>query len=229
MSAPRYAVFFCPADNSELGLYGLQVLGRKADGHVPDRAFANCPDRQLALALTKTPAHYGFHATLKAPFHLAEQATEQQLLESVKMLASRQSAIALHTLEPRLLSGFMALTLSPQPQAISSLAEQCVKQFEPFRAPLSAEDICKRNPAQLSEQQREYLYQYGYPYVMNEFRFHMTLTGKVSADQHAVHINWLSKLYDAQLTKTPVLDRLAVFRQPDRETAFSRLVEFAFN
>jgi len=229
MSAPRYAVFFCPADNSELGLYGQQALGRSADGQVPDWAFANSPDRQLALALTATPAHYGFHATLKAPFHLAEQATEQQLLEAVEMLASRQSAIALHTLEPRLLSGFMALTLSSQPPAISSLAEQCVKQIERFRAPLSAEDIRKRNPVQLSEQQREYLYQYGYPYVMGEFRFHMTLTGKVSADLHALHIRWLNELYDTQLTKTPVLDRLAVFRQPDRETSFSRLVEFAFN
>lgn len=228
MSASRYAVFFCPDDNSELSSYGQQVLGRRADGQVLETAYTDCPDRQLALALSATPANYGFHATLKAPFRLAEQATEQQLLDAVETLANSQNVIVMQTLKPQLLSGFIALTLTPQPQAIASLADQCVKQLELFRAPLSQEDIRKRKPDKLSEQQKEYLYQYGYPYVMSEFRFHMTLTDKISPGQHDAHRQWLTELYDRKVIEAPVLDRLAVFWQPNRETAFTRLAQFAF-
>ncbi len=228
MSASRYAVFFCPDDNSELASYGQQVLGRRADGQVFETAYTDCPDRQLALAVSATPAHYGFHATLKAPFQLAKQMTEQQLLDAVETLADSQTVIAMQTLKPRLLSGFIALTLTPQPQAIASLAEQCVKQLEPFRAPLSQEDIRKRKPDTLSEQQKEYLYQYGYPHVISEFRFHMTLTDKISPGRHDEHRQWLTELYDRKVIEMPVLDRLAVFWQPNRETAFTRLAQFAF-
>ena len=229
MSAARYAVFYCPEDSSELGLYGQQVLGRSADGQVLESAYGDCPDWQQASALSATPAHYGFHATLKAPFHLAECVSEQQLLDAVETLACRQTVIAMQTIRPRLLSGFVALTLQPQSQAIATLAELCVTQFEPYRAPLSQDDILKRKPDQLTERQREYLYQYGYPHVMSEFRFHMTLSGQIVPGEHEEHVRWLTELFDKHVLKTPVLDRLAVFWQPDRETPFVRLAQFAFS
>ena len=228
MSTARYAVYYSPEDNSELALYGHQVLGRRGDSKALESAYSDCPDRQLAIALSATPAHYGFHATLKAPFHLAVHTNEQQLLDAVEALAHKQSVIPLQTLRPRLLSEFIALTLTPQPQAVAILAEHCVKQLEPFRASLSQEDILKRKPHQLTEQQRDYLYQYGYPHVLSEFRFHMTLTGQVLPAEHEAHVSWLTELYDRQVIEVPVLDRLAVFWQPNRETPFLRLAQFAF-
>ncbi|TKA95193.1 DUF1045 domain-containing protein, partial [Cereibacter changlensis] len=38
-------------------------------------------------------------------------------------------------------------------------------------------EIARRRPERLSPRQRGYLADWGYPYVMEEFRFHLTLTG----------------------------------------------------
>lgn len=227
MSA-RYAVFFCPEDSSPLAQFGQQVLGRSADGDTLSPRDTDFPDDQQAKALSATPAHYGFHATLKAPFELSAGSTERQLLGEVEVLARQQSVIAMPLLRPRALAGFMALTFDQQPDAITTLAQLCVRHFEPFRAPISESDILRRKPAQLSDRQREYLYQYGYPYVMNEFRFHMSLTGSMVPADHADYVNWLSERYDKLVREQPVLDRLAVFWQADRATPFTRLAQFSF-
>ncbi len=227
MSA-RYAVFFCPDDSTELALFGARVLHRYADGAQVASSADDYPDRQLASELSQTPAHYGFHATLKAPFQLADGFSEVQLLKAVQELAMQQLPISMLTLRPRLLSDFVALGFDAQPQAIAALAECCVIELEPFRAPLTSTDIAKRKPEQLTPSQRAYLSAYGYPYVLAEFRFHMTLTGAVEHASHQSYIDWLSSQYEKLVPNPPMLDRLAVFWQPDRQTPFKRIAQFAF-
>ena len=82
-------------------------------------------------------------------------------------------------LHPRVKSGFLALRFQQQPTAIKAFAMCCVEQFEPFRAPLSAYDIQRREPESLPPDQRDNLMRYGYPYVGDAFDFHMTLTGQL--------------------------------------------------
>ena len=222
----RYAVFFCPDDASDLAKFGYRVLGRTADGHNIALSNDDFPDRHLAASLSAIPAHYGFHATLKAPFRLSGDSTKAALLDAVERLACSQSSIVMHSLQVKMLSGFQALVFDPQPPSVANLAEQCVEQLEIFRAPLTDEDLRKRNPLHLSEIQRGYLGKYGYPYVMSEFRFHMTLTGPLHLTEHADYTHWLHELYRRLVPQTPVLDRLVVFWQPDRSTAFKRLAQF---
>ncbi|MFK8079904.1 MAG: DUF1045 domain-containing protein [Granulosicoccus sp.] len=227
MSA-RYAVFFCPDDASDLAAYGRQVLGRGADGSqfvAPNDGF---PDQHTWTELAATPAHYGFHATLKAPFHLAEGLSEEGLLTAVERLAMQQKCIIMQSLKPRVLSGFAALCFENQPPAVAELASQCVEQLELFRAPLTQADLNRRNPDQLNDSQRKNLFRFGYPYVMDEFRFHMTLTGTLQLSEHREYFNWLQKRFDSLVPDAPTLDRLAVFWQPDRKKAFTRLEEFLF-
>ena len=52
-----------------------------------------------------------------------------------------------------------------------------MKAFNAYRAPLSAADRERRIKAKLSPRQIELMDQWGYPYVLDEYRFHMTLTG----------------------------------------------------
>ena len=227
MSA-RYAVFFCPDDHSELAQFGNRVLGRNAKGDALAPVDGDFPDRAIAATLSQTPAHYGFHATLKAPFELAAHSSQLELLSHTEALASAQRPIALNGLRPRLLAGFMALAFDQQPSAVSALASECVQALEPFRSELTEADLIKRKPAQLSEQQKAYLFRYGYPYVLTEFKFHMTLTSKLGTSNYQDYFDWLITLFDQLVPATPTLDRLAVFWQPDRSVAFKRIAQFPF-
>ena len=228
MSA-RYAIFFSPEDSTPLADYGERVLGRTASGSAVGVSEDDYPDRTLAANLSETTAHYGFHATLKAPFHLREGQSVDTLLSAVEALAHGQSTIVMQTLEPRKLSGFAALMFANQPGAVQQLANECVEQLEGFRAPLTPEDIQRRKPDALSKQQQHYLHQYGYPFVMSEFKFHMTLTGLLDSATHTHYFAWLYTLYKRRIKSPPVLDRLSVFWQPDRKSRFTRLRQFPFD
>jgi hypothetical protein len=96
-----------------------------------------------------------------------------------------------------------------------------VTHFEPWRAALSTEDIDRRKPAQLGARQRQLLEQYGYPYVLDEFRFHMTLSSPVTNDSD--YLDWLQAAYRKSVTSTPSLDRLALCCQASRQQPFRRL------
>lgn len=227
MSA-RYSVYFAPADETPLATFGQRTLRRDVAGK-PFATFDNdYSDKHVAERLSATPAHYGFHATLKAPFSLNAESSESQLLADVEFFASQQSPILLDTLQPRKLDGFAALTLEPDSLLVNQLASDCVERFERYRAPLREADIRRKLNAGLNELQRDYLNRYGYPYVKSEFRFHMTLTGKLDVSIDLPYTHWLEEQYRALVPSPPTLDRLAVFFQADRESAFVRMAEFEF-
>jgi len=218
----RYALYFAPEAGSPLAEFGEAVLGRTATQARSADATGAYSDRQRWLALTTSPAHYGFHATLKAPFELAEGCSLDELKQQVAAFASTQSPIALPGLRPRRLSNFAALTLEHQPEALSSLAFRVVEAFEPWRRPLSDQDIERRKQQALSDRQLELLERYGYPYVGEEFRFHMTLSGPLG-EQDQDFVNWLQEFYARQLEGTPQLDQLAIYAQTSRSMPFIRL------
>jgi len=225
----RYAVYFSPDDASGLAGFGQRVLGLTADGDQVSASADDFPDRQLAADLSAAPAWYGFHATLKAPFALSDGAVESDLFNAVEHIARQQTSIVLTSLQVMRLSTFAALGFTTQPPAVGRLAAQCVEQLESFRAPLTDADLRKRNPDSLTDIQKSYLFRFGYPYVMDEFRFHMTLTGPMNFDGCDGYVDWLKTLYGRLVPEPPLLDRLAVFWQPDRETAFRRVAQFPFS
>lgn len=222
----RYAVYFSPDDTSPLASYGECVLGRTADGQRVAPSSNGFPDQQRAHSLAITPAHYGFHATLKAPFRLKPGMTEVQLLDAVEALACQFNPIPMESLAPGTLGSFVALCFEHQPLSITELAAGCVKTIEPYRAALTEEEFLRRQPKQLTDRQKNYLELYGYPFVLEEFQFHMTLTGKMDLAENTDYIEWLAHTYQAIVPDTPTLDRLAIFWQPDKASAFKRLAQF---
>lgn len=218
----RYALYFAPADDSPLAMFGNAVLGRTATQARTVDASSPIPDRQRWLALTKSPAHYGFHATLKAPFEMAEGRTIDALCEQLSTFASETSRVDLPDLQPRFLGCFAALTLEQQPAALSELAQSLVEGFEPFRQPLSASDMQRRKSQPLSTRQLQLLDRFGYPYVAEEFRFHMTLSGAIT-EQDQDYLIWLQDCYQRHGVKEPALDHVAIYSQSDRTVPFTRL------
>ena len=100
----------------------------------------------------------------------------------------------------RRIGRFLALVPGAPLDALSDLARDAVRTFEPFRAPLTEAEIARRRPESLSPRQRALLARYGYPYVMEEFRFHLTLTGplppgadRVEAAAQAWFAPWLDQ------------------------------------
>jgi hypothetical protein len=159
----------------------------------PDHACSNRPFRAWIAArfedLTTSPRRYGFHGTLKAPFSLAKDATEDALIAACTGFAKTVSPFDLKGLSVNQLGKFLALTPAQAEPDLEAFASLCVRQFEPFRAPLSAEDLDRRRQANLTPKQDAYVETWGYPYVFDEFRFHMTLSNKLETTRrlHSWH------------------------------------------
>lgn len=179
----RYAIYFAPAPNSPLTQDASQWLGRNAHsgellGPPPSLAL---PVEQWQM-LVGEPARYGFHATLKAPFELREDRTEEELVEAFETFAASSEPFDIPRVIVGQLGPFFALVPHALYPPLQTFAASVVEAFEPFRAPLSEADIARRRPERLTEAQRENLASWGYPYVMDEFRFHMTLTTQVDSE-----------------------------------------------
>jgi Protein of unknown function (DUF1045) len=178
MSA-RYAIYYAPQPDDPLSMEASRWLGRDAfSGDILIRPhLIELADLDLDI-LTADPRHYGFHATLKAPFELAVDQTEDALIAALVDFCGRYKAFDAN-MAPHALSHFIAFRLTSETVDMQALHEVCVRAFEPFRAPLTEADIARRRRANLSAIQDERLLSFGYPYIFEDFRFHMTLTGAV--------------------------------------------------
>ena len=180
-------------------------------------------------ALTQVPAKYGFHSTIKAPFELSADSTATELLTATESLCSSLAPVDLPDLCIRSTSASAHIALrGPQSESLLQLTAAVVSDLEDFRAPLMPADIARRRPESLSLRQRHYLDEFGYPFVFDEFNFHMTLTGPLDPVD-ADFIAWLEHRFEEMVPEAAAsLDRLAVYRQTSRETAFVRIAEFPF-
>ena len=169
----RYAIYHSP--DGAVGAFGAAWLGwdSRAACAVP---HPDIPGLDLP-AITATPRRYGFHATLKAPFRLAAGTTQAALRTALHDLATTHSPVTLPALRLTRLGNFLALTAAPPSQPLAALEADTVHSLERFRAALSETEIARRQPDRLSPRQRCLLDRVGYPYALEEFRFHFTLTG----------------------------------------------------
>jgi Protein of unknown function (DUF1045) len=211
---PRYAIYFVPAADSALYRFGAEALGYDCytgkDIGFPDPL----PVEQAAWRdLTGEPRRYGFHATLKAPFHLAKDTGESELAEEFQRLSRTIDSAPVFEPVVATLQGFVAIIPTAADAAIDRLAAACITAFDPFRAPLSADERSRRVIG-LSERQVGNLDRWGYPFVFDDFRLHLTLTGRLDADRQAAVLPFLRNRFAAAYGShlLPV-DRLALLRQ----------------
>lgn len=129
------------------------------------------------------PRKYGFHATVKPPFRLAERCTQADLVAAFTTHCAHSAPVTLDGLELAQLGRFLALVPTGDTQALNALAADTVRDLDAFRAALSDADLARRRASGLTPEQDALLLQWGYPYVMDQFRCHYTLSGKLPKAQ----------------------------------------------
>ncbi|RFC00730.1 hypothetical protein B5K08_00605 [Rhizobium leguminosarum bv. trifolii] len=217
----RYALYFSPPKDDPLTGAASLWLGRDA---FSDETYPAPEHERLDAAeqfeLTADPRRYGFHATIKAPFSLAASVTERDLMAVVEEFAARTEAFEIPELVLGQLGRFFALVPGSVHQPLQDFAAKVVRSFEPFRAAITEADMARRNPEKLSDSQRANLQRWGYPYVMEDFGFHMTLTGQVPEPRAAVMKTILTERF-ADFTGRPLtISGLAVFTEETRGAPF---------
>jgi ribose 1,5-bisphosphokinase len=176
----RYALYFAPHADLEWWQFGSHWLGRcAATGRELPQPDIGGVERAVFAALTAEPRRYGFHATLKPPFRLSRGAQLPDLVLALDRLCSAQASFCLPPLEVAELGGFLALLPSSRAPRIEALAAACLRGMDRFRAPMSAAELARRRRSPLSAREDELLRRWGYPYVLDRFRFHFSLTGSL--------------------------------------------------
>lgn len=222
----RWAIYLAPKMNGALARFGADWLGWDAQAGRPRDGFEAPGLPMSRAALTEAPRRYGFHGTLKPPFALAPGQEPALLDAEVTALASAFAPFDL-PLALTTLDDFLALTpAAPRPE-LDRLAEACVTRLDGFRAPASAEEIARRRPDRLDAAQRLNLETWGYPFVLGEFRFHMTLTGPLDAKTRAATAATLAPLLAGALARPCQVEDICLFGE-DMDGMFHLLKRFPF-
>lgn len=224
----RVAIYFAPDATAPLWLKAAQWLGRDAlTGKTFDADIGGIPRGEINEKAASA-RRYAFHATIKSPMKLAQGKSEVELGAALAAFAASRGPVSIGRLKLASLDGgFLALIPAEQRQALTDFAADVVRTFEPFRAPVSEADKAKRNGGgRLSARQLELLDQYGYPYVMEQFQFHMTLTDRLApADQERFEAALLGHFGELASAET-VVDRLALYDEPEAGAPFTRGADF---
>ena len=231
-TAHRHAAYFSPAPGSQAWLLGTQWLGR-------------CPHSGQALTQpkpagwepedfaqrTRDPRRYGWHATLKAPFTLASECNTDTLRSGFLGVAAGAGAPFTLHLELARLGNFLALVPRQPCAALQALADACVRQLHPFAAPLPPTEISRRSRGGLSARQQDMLALWGYPYVMQDFAFHLTLTGSLdglSADQVTQLVQHATNWFAPLLSDGQQIDAVSWFAEDAPGADFRWVERFGF-
>ena len=230
-SAYRYAVYFAPPPDSPWWQAGSQWLGRCAAGHVlkPLPAINGISDEAFRQ-VTAAPRRYGWHATLKAPFTLDPGADASQLREALTKIAASSSAFEMPPLKVALLDDFLAIVPQTRSAAADAVAARCVTELQPLAAPLSAPELQRRRQAPLSPAQDALLVRWGYPFVLDEFQLHCSLTGSLQHlnSQQVQNLQQAAQDWFANLLPCR-FETLALFVEPTPGADFVLQEHFRFS
>lgn len=224
----RYAIY--AAIDPERLLHNLASawLGRDAARGIGiARPALGTIDAATAAAWTREPARYGFHATLKPPFRLANGQSGHMLDTALRRFAQSHASVALGPLEVTALSGFVALRPVAPPPGLRALADDVVRTFDTFRRPAGAAELRRRRRAGLTPRQESNLATWGYPYVMDDFRLHFTLTGRLPDDVRPRAVTALAQYLAPALAPPMTIDALWLFVEPSPGAPFRQVTRYA--
>jgi hypothetical protein len=211
----RYAIYFCPASDTALGRLGHDWLA--ASPHAPELPGISTERRNALLVKAR---RYGWHATIRAPFTPAVDVAYDDVRRAVVSVAHACASFEL-PLHIHRLAGFLALRPCVDGAAPKQLATTCLKALLPLCAPLSKEMLDRRSVG-LDADEVRLLQGYGYPYVLDRYRFHLTLSAPAIESEENVMREWLEPRV-AELPPTRV-DALSICREATPGGAFE-LVE----
>jgi len=212
----RYAIYFTPPIHDPLSIAAASWLGRNVySGDITERPSGIGLSSQELAFYTAVPRRYGFHATIKPPFHLHPDMTEAALLKALMQFAGTVTPFDMPRMEIARLGDFYGISPVMPSEAMHLLAATVVQLFDEFRAPLGEAEIERRDPDGLTAPQFSNLHRWGYPYVMDEFRFHMALTGPLSKAASGRLETALLHVFEPVLAEPMRIASLALFVEPE--------------
>jgi putative phosphonate metabolism protein len=214
-SSRRYAIYFAPAESSPLDRMGSHWLGR--DARTGETAMPDLPPSisiEAWRTATEAPRRYGFHATLKPPFRLVTGARVEDMKETVRKFAETRQAFSLPPLSLGTLGRFLALVLSEPSPELHGLAAGCVRDLDAFRDPPDAAEIASRMHPSLHPAERQNLIAWGYPYVLDTWKFHMSLTSSLKPDDLGLFREHLAQRFHEVCEQPLLCDSICLFEEP---------------
>ncbi len=175
----RVALYWTPCPSDPLHAAGSAWLGRDAELGVAVRQ----PEVEGIAGLTAAARVYGFHATLRPPMR---QATGwEEVLASAHDVAALVAPFRMPRLVVAEMGGFLALREAEACPALRELADACVVGTDAHRLRAGAAELASRRAAGLSAVEDALLLRWGYPYVMEAWRFHVTLSSRLAPTEMA--------------------------------------------
>ncbi|MBM84813.1 MAG: hypothetical protein CMM47_02170 [Rhodospirillaceae bacterium] len=226
-NGPRHAIYYAPAGDSALHAAASHWLGRDSISgeHLEQPNVAGMEPGRLK-EVTADPRRYGFHATLKPPFRLKPGRTADELFAAAERLASKTQAFDI-TLALRHFSGFFALMQEQSRSDIQEMAAAAVVELDEFRALPSEKELARRRGTGLSAAQETLLQRWGYPYVMGEFRFHTSLSQRITDGSEAKILETaLHDHFRDVVGKPHTIDSISIFRQEMPNAPFLQIERF---
>lgn len=207
MNFTRYGVYYTPSD-AAFAQAAAEWLG-----------WDIVAGAELAApypSLVERPQKYGFHATLKPPFRLAQQTSKEVLHHAVRALATQLAPVPLGAMTLSQIGRFFAFTCAQPNDALQSVAATVVRDLDTFRAKATPDEIAKRLHSGLSDAQVQHVHDWGYPHVMEHFRFHMTLTGPVPKSEARDVVRHIERHFAEAMPSSIDLDAISlVAERPD--------------
>lgn len=226
----RYAIYWVPPRDSRLWHAGTTWLGRDPEtGARHDTPAVAGYTSECLRQHCEAARRYGFHATVKAPFQLAPGCTAAQLRRALAEFCEGHTAFTLPPLQVMRLDEFAALVTSVHCALLNRLAFECTRSLDGFRAPLLPEELARRRAVGLTPRQDQALLRWGYPYVGEEFRFHMTLTDRLDVSDRDRLLPAISRWFAPALEADVQWYELALFGEPAPGADFELLERFALS
>lgn len=222
LNAYRYAIYYSPAPDEPLADLGRQWLGRDPHddaSHPRPEVTGIAADRMAEL--TADACRYGLHATMKAPFRLAPGRDATELRRALREFTLIRRDVLIPRLELSDALGFPALVPAEPCPPLDTLAADCVRAFDLFRADPTPEEVERRKAKGLTAAQKDHLLHWGYPYVFEDFRFHMTLAGPIpDNEERAAVMAALRDHFAPVLNKPLCIKSLCLFTEPEKGAPF---------
>ena len=208
----RIAIYWTPGKPSPLDKAASDWL-KEEDNKIP-----GIPKEEVQRLLL-APNHYGFHATIKPPFRLkSEYALEDVAQELTLFIAEKQNRpFTLPRFDVARIGQFICLKPQDESSRLQKFAAETLRRFDHFRKPADEDEITRRRASGLTARQDQLLLKWGYPYVLDEFIFHLTLTGNIQNPNHFKLLNHeLLKRFSSKVKFPPcIFDSLSLFIQHD--------------
>jgi hypothetical protein len=196
-------VYYAPERDDPLWAAGCAWLG----GDPETGLLLPQPNVTGIAAATTDPRRYGFHATLKPPMRLAS--TFEAFVVDVEKLARGLAPFEMPRLRVADDFGFLALLAVPS-TPLEALAAACVTELDAHRLPEGEAEQAKRAVGRTESQLRN-LARWGYPYVLEDWRFHMTLSNSGAA---ATLLEAARRYFEKALAAPRHLESLAIYIEP---------------